>query len=112
MNLENIVRGNSCLKFKKSRKFKMMLHFHSLSPRNDKPLISSSENLNPDVNSNKTNFPQISIRINFKTLNELIIRCIVQICVDDTMIAVCSYLLPFNRKMVTLKWFNFQIKFS
>ena len=26
---------------------------HSLSPRNDKPLISSSENLSPDVNRNK-----------------------------------------------------------
>ena len=29
---------------------------HSLNPRNDKPLISSNENLNPDVNRNKKTF--------------------------------------------------------
>ena len=85
---------------------------NSLSLRNGKPLISSSENLNPDVNSNKTKFPKLPIKMNFKTLNELIIRCIVQICVDDTMVVLCSYLLPFNWQMVASKWFNFQIKFS
>ena len=84
---------------------------YSLSPRNDKPLISSSKIPNPGIYSNKTNFPQIPIRMNFKTLNELIIRSIVQICIDDTMIAVCSYLLPFSWQMVALKWFNFQINF-
>ena len=47
----------------------------SLNSRKDKLLNSSSENINP-------NFPQIPIRTNFKTLNEVIIRCIVQISAD------------------------------
>ena len=47
----------------------------SLNSRKDKSLNSSSENINP-------NFPQIPIRTNFKTLNEVIIRCIVQISAD------------------------------